>query len=120
MTTADFALSSILSHTNTPYRYPGNWGQDSRCGVRIVRLYERVTVILTEYPSNPGTSVTNRAEMRRLFRAVAEHKRSRRLRKNLSTLPLPWGRRGVECESRMPRRAQIRSSCAEGGRPRET
>lgn len=63
MITADFVLSSILSHTNTPYHYPGNWGQDSRCGVRIVRFYERVTVILTEYPSDPGTSVTNRAEV---------------------------------------------------------
>jgi len=50
----------------------GDWGQvfsylgfglhPSRCGLKIVREGDRVTVTLTELPDNPGTSVTNCVE----------------------------------------------------------
>lgn len=56
-------LSTILSPSLAVYRFPGNWGTDSRCGVRAVTLYDRLTVILSELPDNPGTPITVRVEM---------------------------------------------------------
>lgn len=44
------------------YNYKGYWGFDSKCGVEIKRDNDKVTVILTELPDNPGTSVTNMIE----------------------------------------------------------
>lgn len=55
-------LSAILSPSLAVYRFPGNWGADSRCGMRVLTLYGRQTVILSELPDNPGTPVTVRIE----------------------------------------------------------
>ncbi len=44
------------------YRYPGLWDLPARCGVEILRHDTGgATVILTELPDNPGSSVTNLA-----------------------------------------------------------
>jgi len=60
------------SRGNTQDSLACDWGQifsylglglyKSRCGLKIVRENDRVTVILTELPDNPGTSVTNCVE----------------------------------------------------------
>ncbi len=39
--------------------YLGYGIHESRCGVKIVRKENQTTVILTELPNNPGTSITN-------------------------------------------------------------
>lgn len=62
MTTQNSPLSDILAPMLTLFSYPGSWGADSRCGLRLLTLYGHPTVILSELPDNPGTSVTNRAE----------------------------------------------------------
>jgi hypothetical protein len=63
MTAPNTPLTTILSATLALYRFAGAWGADSRCGVRVLSLYGRPTVILSELPDNPGTSVTNCAEL---------------------------------------------------------
>jgi len=42
--------------------FKGFWGCDSKCGVAIERIDEKVKVTLTELPDNKGTSVTNMVE----------------------------------------------------------
>ena len=45
------------------YHYRGSRGCECKCGLSIVPLKDgRVTVICTELPDNPGTSITNFAE----------------------------------------------------------
>lgn len=43
------------------YHYKGFHGFPSKCGVDIVK-HDTFTVILTELPDNPGTSITNMIE----------------------------------------------------------
>lgn len=56
-------LTDILVPSLAVYRYSGFGGIDSQCGIRALRLYDRTTVVLSELADNPGTSVTNRAEL---------------------------------------------------------
>ena len=63
MTPANSPISDILAPSLAVFRYPGSWGADSRCGVRVLTLSGRTTVILSELHDNPGTPVTNRAEL---------------------------------------------------------
>lgn len=63
MTPPNSPISDILAPSLDVFRYPGTWGADSRCGVRVLTLYGRTTVILSELHDNPGTAVTNRAEL---------------------------------------------------------
>ncbi len=44
------------------FRFKGMGVHDSRCGVQIIQRDGAATVILTELPDNPGTSVTNAIE----------------------------------------------------------
>jgi hypothetical protein len=44
------------------YHYKGYWNCDAKCDVEIKKEQRKVTVILTELPDNPGTSVTNMVE----------------------------------------------------------
>ena len=63
MTPLNSPISDILAPSLAVFRSPGSWGADSRCGVRVLVLYGHTTVILSELHDNPGTSVSNRAEL---------------------------------------------------------
>jgi hypothetical protein len=46
---------------DTIYTYPGFWGCEARCRLRIVRRERGAVVIASELPDNEGTSITNMA-----------------------------------------------------------
>jgi hypothetical protein len=46
----------------TTYEFTAATGIKAVCGLRLVRDEERVVVVLTELPDNPGMSVTNACE----------------------------------------------------------
>jgi hypothetical protein len=53
-----------LARDVCPFPYEGYHGRPAHCRIRIFYDPDRpVVVIATELPSNPGTSITNRAEV---------------------------------------------------------
>src|SRR6266567_3180108 len=45
------------------YPFLGFWDYPSTCRIRVFKEDDRRVVIATELPDNPGTSITNAAEM---------------------------------------------------------
>jgi hypothetical protein len=59
------AAPGPLAHRNSikAFPYKGYFGHHAECGLDVFAYDKNYVFIVTELPENPGTSVTNRAEM---------------------------------------------------------
>jgi hypothetical protein len=50
--------------TNYIHTFTGLWNRPAKCRIRVYRLESGMTVVIaTELPDNPGTTITNAAEL---------------------------------------------------------
>lgn len=81
---SDNQLTPILAPHLVPFPFAGYSKINSVCGVLILRHAKPVIVLLSEMPNNPGTSVTNRAEV------IASEVRAKYLSTHLDPTAIRW------------------------------
>jgi|SRR5271157_681362 len=58
------AAEPMIRHMPVPaFAYESYFGQHAACGLHVFESHGRMVFIATELPKNPGTSITNRAEI---------------------------------------------------------
>jgi len=48
-----------LDYIDTNFDFEGDWGVESKCGLKIIEGKEKTIVIVAELPDNPGTQITS-------------------------------------------------------------
>lgn len=52
-------MKICLEYIDSTFDFKGDWGVDSKCGLKIIRGESQTIVIAAEIPDNPGTQITS-------------------------------------------------------------
>ncbi len=64
-------MKASLDYIDTTFDFEGDWGVESKCGLKIIKGKQKNIVITSELPDNPGTQITSVSSD--LARQVCEH-----------------------------------------------
>lgn len=48
-----------MDYIDSTFDFEGDWGVESRCGLKIIEGKDKIIVIAAELPDNPGTQITS-------------------------------------------------------------